>query len=693
MGNDIYPAFRLIIPSQDRDRPMYGLKESKIASMLVKIMGIPKDSPDAISLLKWKVPTRASASQMAGDFAGRCYEVIKKRPVLTEMGDMTIGEVNESLDRLAAGKEEAQRKVFQDFYARMNASELEWLIRIILRQMKVGATERTFFELWHPDAESLFKVCSSLRRVCWELHDPKFRLNEEDMGVTLMQCFQPQLAHYQMNTIEKMAEKMLTLSNNEAFWVEEKLDGERMQMHMVSDNTHEGGKTFQFWSRKGKDYTYLYGNGLYDNNASLTRYLKEAFDERVKNIILDGEMITWDPEQGAIVPFGTLKTAAIGQQRNPFSDSIWRPVFKVFDILYLNDKPLTQWTLRDRRKVLTASVRSQNDRFNIHGYTEGRTVADVESLLRDIITSASEGLVVKNPRSIYQVDKRSDDWVKVKPEYMTEYGESIDCVVIGGYYGSGHRGGRLSSFLCGLRANGEEGPMKFYSFFKVGGGLRSIDYKAIYQATHGKWKTWDPKKPPMDFIELAGGKLQYEKPDEWIRPDESVVLEVKGASVTQTDTFRAGCTLRFPRYKTLRDDLDWKSAMSLEKFMSMKSNLDGRKTDKDMKVDDSRKKRLRTTVKKPLKVAGGGDDFVRPYDGAPTDVFKGLSFCKSILCLILATSDMTDVLTESPKPNKMTKDELQQLVKVNGGAYFQTFDARPNTICIADRRLSFRFLP
>jgi hypothetical protein len=62
--------------------------------------------------------------------------------------------------------------------------------------------------------------------------------------------------------------------------------------------------------------------------------------------------------------------------------------------------------------------------------------------------------------------------MKVKPEYMTEFGESLDCVIIGGYYGSGRRGGRLSSFLCGLRVDKNQiqkgaNPMKCYSFFKV----------------------------------------------------------------------------------------------------------------------------------------------------------------------------------------------------------------------------------
>ena len=224
---------------------MYGIKEKALGKFLVKIMKIDKNSEDGFNLLNWKLPGQTTASRMAGDFAGRCFEVLSKRPVLTDVGSMTIGEVNDLLDQLsAASKEENQLPIMEHFYRNMNAEELMWLIRAILRQMKVGATERTFFEMWHPDAESLFNVSSSLRRVCWELYDPSVRLESEDRGVTLMQCFQPQLAQFQMYSFQRMVEKMRPTEDDPTFWIEEKLDGERMQLHMMSDESTPGGKKF-----------------------------------------------------------------------------------------------------------------------------------------------------------------------------------------------------------------------------------------------------------------------------------------------------------------------------------------------------------------------------------------------------------------------------------------------------------------
>lgn len=148
VGNDFYPALRLIIPDKDRDRPMYGLKEKAIARLIVKLLKLNPSSEDGFNLLNWKLPGQTTASRYAGDFAGRCYEVLSKRAMRTKVGNMRIAEVNQALDKLAAAqKEETQMPIFEEFYERMNAEEMTWLIRIILRQMKIGATEKTFLDV------------------------------------------------------------------------------------------------------------------------------------------------------------------------------------------------------------------------------------------------------------------------------------------------------------------------------------------------------------------------------------------------------------------------------------------------------------------------------------------------------------------------------------------------------------------
>ncbi|KAK4217867.1 hypothetical protein QBC37DRAFT_413426 [Rhypophila decipiens] len=700
VGNDFYPAMRLILPDKDRDRGVYGLKESTLGKLLVKVIKIDKNSADGYALMHWKLPGNARpggapgaghANQgTAGDFAGRCFEVLSKRQMIIKPGDMTIGEVNVELDRLAGASGEAEQlPIFEIFYQRMNAEEMMWLVRIILKDMRVGATERTFLGLWHPDAEALFNVSSNLRRVCWELYDPEFRLEQQQTGVTLMNCFQPQLAQFQMtSTFTKLVSNLGANEDNPEFWIEEKLDGERMQMHMEEDSSVPDGYKFGFWSRKAKDYTYLYGSGLKDDNSALTRHLGNAFIKEVRNLILDGEMITWDPEVDKIVPFGTLKTAALDQQKNPFQNGP-RPLYKVFDILMLNGTELTRYPLRERRKALERVVKGVHRRLEILPYVKATSADAIEPLLRKVVAEASEGLVLKNPGSVYQLNSRNNEWIKVKPEYMSEFGESLDCVVIGGYYGSGRRGGTLSSFLCGLRVNENfvrargANKEKCLSFCKVGGGLKAEDYAEIKHHTEGKWRDWDSANPPSEYIELGGGeRLQYEKPDVWIRPSQSVVISVKAASFGPSDQFAMGWTLRFPRFRKLRLDKAWDSGLDVDEFEALKSKANQEEQERKAMEMESRKRKPATKrARKDLIIAGAGE-YIKPEDQDPKvkteddtqqhhsparpkrsttkkkepKIFDNLDFC---------------VLSEAVKPKKMSKPDLENLIKQNGGRIHQ----------------------
>lgn len=546
----------------------------------------------------------------------------------------------------------------EEFYNNMCAEELMWLIRIILKQMKVGATEKTFFDAWHPDADTMFNVSSSLRRVCWELYDPDFRVGADEKGVTLMSCFQPQLAQFQKKSLATVIKAM----GGQEFWIEEKLDGERMQMHF--DNGE-----FRWWSRKAKEYTHLYGSSF--KNGSVSRFAEGIFDKRVGSIILDGEMITWDPTVDCIVGFGTLKTAAIETSNNP-EGMQHRPLFRVFDILFLNGQSLLDYSLEDRRKALTGVMTSEPGRIEIHQYNSATTTEEIEAELRQVIASAFEGLVIKNPRSVYRLNDRNDDWVKVKPEYMTEYGESLDCLVVGGYWGTGKRGSILSSYLCALRVDGNAlppgaNPMKFYSFFKVGGGFTANDYATIAHNTDGLWRKWNAHPPP-DWLELAGGDRHFEKPHMWIHPENSFVVEVKAASIAATDQFRMNQTLRFPRFKRLRPDRDWKTALSIQGFMKLQA--DALHSAQTKKLDVERRRQRNKRVKKEFTVAGADEHSVPRFAAIPDTLFANHTFY---------------VLTDSSsRRNKVSKPEIEALIKSHGGHFLQN-ENHPSIHVIGDR--------
>ena len=66
--------------------------------------------------------------------------------------------------------------------------------------------------------------------------------------------------------------------------------------------------------------------------------------------------------------------------------------------------------------------------------------------------------------------------LQVKPEYQNELMDQLDLLVLGGYYGSGRGGGKVTHFLMGV-ADREEGgdTNRFLSFCRVGSGYTAAE--------------------------------------------------------------------------------------------------------------------------------------------------------------------------------------------------------------------------
>ena len=69
-------------------------------------------------------------------------------------------------------------------------------------------------------------------------------------------------------------------------------------------------------------------------------------------------------------------------------------------------------------------------------------------------------------------------------------------------------------------------------------------------------KTLDPciQSPPVFRLAMPGYK---EKPDLWIRPEDSIVIEVKAAEISPSKCYAVNYTLRFPRVVRVRKDKNW----------------------------------------------------------------------------------------------------------------------------------------
>lgn len=139
---------------------------------------------------------------------------------------MTIEEINRCLDGLSKtdSKKTDNLKQLHPLFLKLCALEQKWLIRIILRNVKIiGLNEKTILSIFHPDAKELYDVCNDLERVCVSLPNPSNR--NFGIGITLLKPFRPML------TDRMEVSKFITQMRNKPFYVESKLDGERIQIH------------------------------------------------------------------------------------------------------------------------------------------------------------------------------------------------------------------------------------------------------------------------------------------------------------------------------------------------------------------------------------------------------------------------------------------------------------------------------
>jgi DNA ligase-4 len=91
-----------------------------------------------------------------------------------------------------ARKERGEMKrSLQKLLRSTSALEQKWLIRIIMRDLKIGLSETSVLGVYHPDAVDLFTVCSSLEKVSRDLHSLQTHLNEA--SISLSTPFRPML--------------------------------------------------------------------------------------------------------------------------------------------------------------------------------------------------------------------------------------------------------------------------------------------------------------------------------------------------------------------------------------------------------------------------------------------------------------------------------------------------------------------
>ncbi|VAH35974.1 unnamed protein product [Triticum turgidum subsp. durum] len=649
--DDYFSALRLILPSLDRERGSYGLKEAALAAALVEALGIAKDSPDAVRLTNWR---RGGGGRNAGNFSLVAAEVLQRRQGMTS-GGLTIKEVNDALDRLSASDTRSEKaSVLSSMIKKTNALEMKWLLMIIIKDLKLGISEKSIFHEFHPDAEDLFNVTCDLKWVCEKLNDRSQRHKRQDIEVG--KAVRPQLAMRVGNA--SSAWKKL---HGKPVVAECKFDGDRIQIH-------KNGEEIHFFSRTFLDHS--------EYTSGMSKFIKENI--LVDRCILDGEMLVWDTALNRFAEFGSNQEIAD----------------IAFDILYSGDTSVIHQSLSERHEILRKVVKPLKGRLEILVPTGGLNthrppgnepcwsifapnIEDVEKFFKETVENRDEGIVLKDLDSKWEPGDRTGKWLKLKPDYI-HAGADLDVIIIGGYYGSGRRGGEVAQFLVGLAVSSDDNshPKRFLSFCRVGTGLSDEELATLVAKLKPHF-SGTPKKTPR-FYEVTNNSK--ERPDVWIEsPDKSVILSITSDIRTiKSEVFAAPYCLRFPRIQRVRYDKPWHECLDVQSFVEIVHSSNGSmhkaEDDKSLKNDNLQNPKInKRGEKKNVSII--------PSHLMKTDIsgLKGET-------LIFANTMFYFVNT----PPSYNLDYFHKLVVENGGSFSMNLNDSV-THCIAAEKKGIKY--
>ncbi|KAJ7244781.1 DNA ligase I [Mycena haematopus] len=343
--------------------------------------------------------------------------------------------------------------------------------------------------------------------------------------------------------------EVLDRFENKRFTCEYKYDGERAQVHRLADGT------VGVFSRNSEDMSKKY--------PDLMEQLPGCIKDSTESFVLDCEAVAIDRTTGKLMPFQELSRRK--RKDVKVEDIQVRVCLFAFDLLYLNGEPLLKKSLQERRELLRKHFQVVAGEFDFAKSSDGETTDEIQAFLEQSVKDGCEGLMVKmleTDASFYEPSRRSINWLKLKKDYLAGVGDSLDLVVVGGYYGKGKRTDVYGAFLLACYDAESE---QFQTICKIGTGFSEEVLQSHYDVLK-----------PLELTKVRGDiKVGGAKPDVWFEPQ--VVWEVLTADLSLSPVYMAaqglveerGISLRFPRFVRIRDDKSAEDATGPEQIAEM----------------------------------------------------------------------------------------------------------------------------
>jgi DNA ligase-1 len=442
--------------------------------------------------------------QRHADLGDVAAELAERSAVPASPPPLSLADVAEAFDRIAAARGVApKRELVEALFGRATATEIRYLVKVMSGEPRIGLREGLL-------EDAIARAFGREREAVSRAH-----MLGGDVGTAAVQAKNDRLEEARFVHFAPigmmLATPVLDLVEIEKrfpppYIVQDKYDGVRAQVHKEGDRVELYSRTF-------------------DRVTSRFPELIDPLRALPGTFVLDAEVLAFDAN-GRAIPFTEFQHR-LG--RKVVSDELQRELpasLVIFDVLERDGRPLLDVPLAERQQVLATLPLYAPLVFARSTSIRETGPALVVALDAEFVASrdrGNEGLMVKDPRSIYRPGRRGMEWLKVKRALRT-----LDVVVTAVEWGHGKRRDVLSDYTFAVR-DGDR-------YLNVGKAYSGLTDSEIAEMTE-YFKAHTIK----DF-----GRTRLVQPD--------TVIEVAFDQVQPSARHASGYALRFPRIVRLRPD-------------------------------------------------------------------------------------------------------------------------------------------
>jgi DNA ligase-1 len=446
---------------------------------------------------------------------------------------LTLADLDAAFSRMAATGVVARKKLLLEALLRRCTSgrEAAYLMKTIFGEPRTGVQEGI---LQAAIALAFGKTPAEIQRtqlLLGDLEEVAILARRNELASARFKLFHP--IQFMLAAAQEDAAQAAKTMAGKAFLAEDKLDGIRAQVH------------------KDDQRVAIYTRTLSRADAAFPDVI-EAIRKVPGEFLLDGEIVPY--RDSAVLPFAHMQRRLGRKQLTAEVLDDNPAVFIAFDVFYSDGRLLMDEPLNIRREELARiAVRSalQQDEsaaaaplLLISAALPVASVAEIESAFAAAKSRRNEGVVLKDPESIYAPGLRGQAWLKLKTHLPT-----LDCVVTAAEYGHGKRRDVLSDYTFAVwdRPPQDQGA----ALANVGKAYTGLTDEEIAQLTEL-------------FLKLSVAKRGRVHA---VRPQ--VVLEIACDQIQKSARHASGYAMRFPRIKRIRWDKRPQDADTLQRVQEV----------------------------------------------------------------------------------------------------------------------------